>query len=59
MRQRLNWDEDELEQHDSPHLLQPLKPANNEPISPIWLSAIGGLVIITFIILIVRYAASL
>ncbi|MDB4636744.1 hypothetical protein OAE60_02510, partial [Akkermansiaceae bacterium] len=59
MRQRLNWDEDELEQHDSPHLLQPLKPATNEPVSPIWLSAIGGLVIITFIILIVRYAASL
>ena len=59
MRQRLNWDEDELEQHDSPNLLQPLKPATNEPVSPIWLSAIGGLVIITFIILIVRYAASL
>lgn len=58
MRQRLNWDEDELEQHDSPNLLQPLKPATNEPVSPIWLSAIGGLVIITFIILIVRYAAS-
>ena len=59
MRQRLNWDEDELEQHDSPNPLQPLKPATNEPVSPIWLSAIGGLVIITFIILIVRYAASL
>ena len=59
MRQRLNWDEDELEQHDSPHPPQPLKPATSEPAPPIWLSTIGGLVIITFIILIVRYAASL
>ncbi|MDB4556018.1 hypothetical protein N9005_02065 [Akkermansiaceae bacterium] len=59
MRQRLNWDEDELDQHDSPHPPQPLKPATNEPVSHIWLFAISGLVIITFIILIVRYAASL
>jgi len=59
MRQRLNWDEDELEQHNQPLNPQPLKSATGGSAPPLWLFPIGGIVIITVIILILRYAASL
>jgi hypothetical protein len=59
MRQRRNWDEDEIEDNSSSTHAQPVRPSSDGSSPPVWLFIVGGIVIIKVIILILQQAAKI
>ncbi len=57
MRQRRNWDEDEIEGNSSSTHAKPVRPSSGGSSPPVWLFIVGGIVIIKVIILILQQAA--